>query len=62
MSIKDLIGKVVKTDIGELKIKAVKYAGLKTGPNLEVTKCVEIETECGEKFSSTMKDLEAAAV
>lgn len=62
MKIKELIGKVIETDIGNLKVKSAEYAGLKTGPKLEVIKCVTVKTECGSEFTSTMQDLEAVVI
>lgn len=58
----DLVGKIIKTDIGNLQIKKCKYSGLMTGENGEVIKCVEVKTKCGTGFNSTIEDIKSVVI
>ena len=58
----DLIGKTIKTDIGNLRIKTCKYSGLMTGEGGKVIKCVEIKTKCGAEFNSTIEDIKSVVI
>jgi hypothetical protein len=44
------VGRLIKTSIGNLKIKKAKYVSLGAGPDMEVIKNVSIKTKCGHYF------------
>jgi len=58
----DLVGKTIKTEIGNLVITRAKFCGMTTGEDLTITKYVEIECKCGANFMSEINQLESTIV
>ena len=51
----DFVGKIVKTDIGNLKIKSAEHIGLATKNVSEgrlAIKKLKVKTECGSEFTT----------
>lgn len=62
MKPKDLVGRILKTDIGNLKVSSAKYSGIKTDNEKNIIKIVTVKCQCGAVFDTTMESVENAIV
>lgn len=61
MKPEDLIGSIIGTDIGPVKIKQAHFCGMTTDRKRNLTKVVKVVGECGAEFEADMDVLTKAA-